>query len=376
MSIIILLAISALIALGAFCFNDKSSQAVSIMEYAEKLARGYFYDEAIEAASKAGESGKERIKEYQALKQELVNYEGKIYHIFFHSLILEPTKAFSSAKAQGYNDWMTTRAEFEKMLPLLKERGYILTDIDYIAKGNIKLPKGKKPLIISVDDVNYYEYMRGCGFADRLTVEYDGKVVCVVKNNGKSYIDSLGDVMSILDDFVAKNPDFSYRGAKGIVGVTGYEGVFGYRLKNAQEKQQAKKVADALKQNKWKIACHSYSHSQKFRDGSISVNELKKDLTKWANALEDIVGKTNIFIAPFGLNIPYNDARTRVLKDMGYNIYCGVGRGMHASHKGDMFYSDRFNMDGYTLQNCPNAVSKYFFNPAFVLDKSRPKNKK
>ena len=35
--------------------------------------------------------------------------------------------------------------------------------------------------------------------------------------------------MPIVDDFVREHPDFSYRGDKGTIALTGYNGVLGYR---------------------------------------------------------------------------------------------------------------------------------------------------
>ena len=37
------------------------------------------------------------------------------------------------------------------------------------------------------------------------------------------------DVVPLIDRFVEEHPDFSYRGAKGIVALTGYNGILGYR---------------------------------------------------------------------------------------------------------------------------------------------------
>ena len=36
------------------------------------------------------------------------------------------------------------------------------------------------------------------------------------------------DMVPLIDRFVEKHPDFSYRGAKGIVALTGYNGILGY----------------------------------------------------------------------------------------------------------------------------------------------------
>ena len=39
-----------------------------------------------------------------------------------------------------------------------------------IKKKSLKLPKGKKPLILSIDDMNYYEYMRGNGLCRSFSI--------------------------------------------------------------------------------------------------------------------------------------------------------------------------------------------------------------
>ena len=41
----------------------------------------------------------------------------------------------------------------------------------------IYLPRGKKPFVLSEDDVCYYEYMTGTGFATKLCLDENGKVV-------------------------------------------------------------------------------------------------------------------------------------------------------------------------------------------------------
>ena len=82
---------------------------------------------------------------------------------------------------------------------------------------------------MSVDDVSYYEYMTGHGFASKLVVGEDGTPTSEYTNPDGSLSYGSYDVVPILDDFVETHPDFSYRGAKGIIALTGYEGIFGYR---------------------------------------------------------------------------------------------------------------------------------------------------
>ena len=304
-------------------------------------------------------------------------YNGKVYHIFFHSLIINPKLAFSCSMKDGYNNWMTTRDEFKKILNKLYANNFILININelityknnQLTKNQLILPKGKKPLIISIDDVNYYEYMKGSGFADRLVVQ-DGKVTTVVKTGSGEIIDWEGDVIPILDSFVAKHPDFSHKGAKGIVAVTGYQGVFGYRLKNYQEITQARQVAQVLKKTGWLIANHSFGHSTKFKKG-ISFADFKKDLDKWDNIIANIAGKTNIYISPFGVCFDTNDSKMRYLKSKGYNIFCPVYKEMSIKYQNNILISERLNIDGFTMLKYPQRIRKYFFNPACVVDRRR-----
>ena len=147
---------------------------------------------------------------------------------------------------------MTTISEFNAIMEQMYARGYVLVDIHDMVKqvktddgktvykqGDIYLPEGKKPFVLSVDDVNYYQYMtdgdgdgyadaKGDGFAHKLVIGKDGKVTNEYYEKDGTLVTGSYDVLPLLEDFIEKHPDFSYRGAKGILAVTGYEGVFGY----------------------------------------------------------------------------------------------------------------------------------------------------
>ena len=308
----------------------------------------------------------------QNQKEKLVPYDGKFYHVFFHSLIVYPELAFDGEYThEGYDMWMTTVSEFKAMLPQLYERGFILYPLNEVKQGEpVMVPEGKKPLVISVDDVNYYDYMKKDGFADRLAVDAQGNVVCEVKTPGGDVeLSYEGDVMPILDSFVKEHPDFSYKGAKGIVAVTGYEGVFGYNFIKAEgeEKEnliaEAKKVAQALKNTGWQIACHSYTHNDYFKDGSVSMDRLTYDTNRFKERIYDVVLQPDIYISPFGYHLSEDDERLQYLKDMGYNIFCPV------SSTGRTFFTDegvliqdRFNLDRYNMRTKKEFINNTFFD--------------
>ena len=144
-------------------------------------------------------------------------------------------------KVKDYNYVMTTVDEFCRILEEMYTRGYVLVSIYDVASYEtqadgtqvmkhqpIYLPEGKKPFVLSVDDVSYYEYMTGHGFASKLVVGEDGTPTSEYTNSDGSLSYGSYDVVPILDDFVETHPDFSYRGAKGIIALTGYEGCLLY----------------------------------------------------------------------------------------------------------------------------------------------------
>lgn len=340
------------------------------------LSASYNYDEAL-ALIEASEYAQK--DEFLALKQEteqkkaeLVPYDGPYYHVFFHSLIIYPELAFDGDyKHEGYDMWMTTVSEFKAMLPQLYERGFILYPLNEVkAEGEILLPPGKKPLIISIDDVNYYGYMKGDGFADKLVINDEGNLACEVTTPTGEVITTYdGDVMPILDEFVRAHPDFSFKGAKGVVAVTGYEGVYGYRTVKLEGEEQEKAKAEALKISKkltetgWLLACHSYTHNDYFRDNNVSMEDLTYDTNRFAERISDLIYNTDIYISPFGYHLPEGDERLQYMKDMGYNIFCPVSPAMR-TYKTDegVLFSERFNLDRYNMRTKKEFINETFFD--------------
>ncbi len=354
----------------------KEAEIGKVVSRAETLAKGYFYDEALEALSSSEFAKEEKAvaaaDKIKKAKSELVEYDGQFYHIFFHSLIVYPELAFDGdLMHEGYDMWMTTASEFKAMLPQLYERGFVLCSLKDIKAGEKMLfPKDKKPLIISIDDVNYYDYMENDGFADRLVVDEKGNIVCEVKTpEGKTELSYDGDVMPILDKFVEEHPDFSYRGAKGVVAVTGYEGVFGYDFIDEDEKEKEKlkaeatKVAKALKNTGWLIACHSYTHNEYFKDGSVSNQNLHYDTNRFKERIYETVFEPDIYISPFGYHLREGDERLQYLKNMGYDYFCPVSTAMRTSFtKEGVVIQERFNMDRFTMRTKKDYINETFFD--------------
>jgi len=322
-----------------------------------------------------------------------------VSHLFFHSLVVDPERAFDNdAEAPGYLDYMVTVDEFNEILNQLYERDYILISphdlYEVDADGGVEsipleIPEDKKPLVLSFDDLSYYEYMDDDGFADRLVLN-DGKVV-------NEYTDAAGtqhtgsyDHVPILDAFVEEHPDFSHDGAKGTIALTGYNGVFGYRTSDLtydesdtnieQEQEAAKEVADELKEHGWEFASHSWGHIN-FTTSPVSF--IQEDHEKWQREVEPLIGETDLLVYPFGADIAgvedYAGAKFEYLKEQGFHAFFHVDASVPAwgQLRPEYLREARINVDGISLKNAIDGKSdtlEEFFDPATVVDPARPES--
>ena len=166
-----------------------------------------------------------------------------------------------------------TVTEFQKILQDLYRRNYVLVDPESIAdsgdgtmkEGKVSVPIGKKPLTITETGAGYtpgYD-----GHADSLTQKEDGSLT-------NTYTDSDGkvqtgdvDVITCLDAFIREHPDFSSQDARGVIAVTGQNGMFGYALE-VSGNQAGKLSADAVREVQENEARYSGSDSGDTGTGS------------------------------------------------------------------------------------------------------------
>jgi len=319
---------------------------------------------------------------------ELVPYEGPVEHIFFHPLIVYPELAFDQdAMAQGYDDWFVTVPEFKQILEALYQKGYILISIDSLVERKVVdgkavltarqllLPKGKKPLILSIDDLNYYEYMRQNGNAHKLVLDEQNKVATYsLTPQGKAEISYDNEIVPILDRFVEEHPDFSHEGAKGVIALTGYEGVLGYQTHRLdapqyeQEKQEALRVIEQLKRTGWTFASHGYGHLDARK---VSYQRLVADTERWKREVEPLLGPTHVYIYPYGSRVETGSAKHRYLIEAGFYVLCSVGPAPYRLQTADALMMDRRHIDGLAFKTQRERLLP-LFDSRQIIDPVRP----
>lgn len=381
---------------------DSGSAADRKVVAAAKLyAAQYDFDKAIALlADNTSPLGQQTVARLRKQKRQLKRWKRtlKVPHLFFHSLIVDPAAAFDDDEDQdGYNEYMVTVKEFKAMLRQLLAKGYVLVTPEDLAsqdkhgkmrKSEILLPAGKKPLVLSQDDVNYYKYMKGDGFASNLTIGADGRVTnTYVGKDGHTRHGSY-DLVPLVDDFIKAHPEFSYRGAKGILGVTGYNGVLGYRTSKRENpkdpqlrgrQRTAKHVADRLKSDGWQFASHTWGHIDVKASG---LPLIRADAGRWNREVRPIVGRTDKLILPFGADLKgrgrYAGAKYQFLKKDGFHYYFNVDASTYAwaqRHR-QYFRQTRINVDGIRLEGNIKGYDKSlapFFSAKKVIDPARPR---
>ena len=385
-----------------------------IYKRAKLYSQQYNYDKAIKALKESSyyetnSRFQHAVEVYQKKKDSCVSWPiDQVTHVFYHTLIADTSKAFDGDyKAADYDQVMTTIDEFNKITQSMYDKGYVMVNIYDLAKvdengnmsaGEILLPPGKVPFVLSQDDVCYYHYMDGDGFATKLVVDEDGKIRNEYVNDDGSVSVGDYDMVPLIDRFVEEHPDFSYRGAKGIVALTGYNGILGYRTDISYEtrpddldqnkvdwlnshpdfnldteREEAKKVAQAMKEDGWVFASHTWGH---LNVSQISLERLQADTQKFKENVDPLIGGTDIIIFAFGADLTgvedYSGDKFEYLKSQGYNYYCNVDSSKYYVQLRDRYFRmGRRNLDGYRMYYNPDLLTD-LFDASAVFDPARP----
>ncbi|MCC8127255.1 MAG: polysaccharide deacetylase [Clostridiales bacterium] len=384
-----------------------------LLAEADALASGYDYDAAIERISSDAEfadtpEAAAAIAGYEETKAALIRADiSEITHVFFHSLIVDPSKAFDDeADQDGYNQVMTTVDEFKKILQSMYEKGYVLVRLHDMAyettdesgntvmkAGDILLPEGKKPFVMSQDDLCYYSYMDGDGFASRMIIGEDGYPTCEMDMEDGSVSVGSYDLIPILEDFIREHPDFSYRGARAVIAFTGYEGILGYRTASSyaesnpnyqQDRETAAQVAQCLREHGWELASHSWGH---LNLGKVEWDRFRTDCDNWESEVESLIGTTDIILFPFGADVndwhvySHDNERYDYLYRCGFRYYCNVDASSQywVQLGTDSLRQGRRNLDGYRMWQDMTAEAEGrerrledLFHAEDVFDAARP----
>lgn len=379
--------------------DDKETAKKKTMDEAQLLATQYDYDAAIAKVQTiegydTDEECTAAIKGWEDIKATLVGYTAKdVTHIFYHTLVEDPELAFECDPgiAEGFKLWMTTIVEFDRITNSMYNDGYVLCSLydffeesydedgtPHFKEKTVYLPPGKTPFILSIDDLSYYHTYTGHGMATKLVLDDNGKITCEYVERDGTTVTGSYDCVPRMNDFMEEHPDGCYRGARGTIALTGYNGIFGYRTDESyvtqenldqdkidwlkenpdfdhdKEVAEAKKIADEMKAEGWDFASHTWGH---IRVGKAALEKIKIDTEKWLKNVKPIIGDTECIIFAHGQDLSSSDSydtdnneKYKYLASKGFHIFLNVDSYAKTMSVHDLYvHGGRRNLDGYRL---------------------------
>lgn len=390
-------------------------EATALLEDAQQLAMAYDFDGALSILSSfSGNISdfpelKKAMDEYTITKHSMVPWKAsQVPNLSFHVLIAELTSALKDPTygdieggTKQYNRNFVTIGEFTSILKRLYDNGYVLVnfsdlfsyeysaDVDaYVyTEKELLLPQGKKPFLLTETHCNYYTYMvdidrdgtpdpNGAGFANKLRWD-NGFYNEMVATDGSTVTGAL-DLVPILENFISLHPDFSYRGARAILALSGYDGIFGYRITSEdlsnqeleQERSEAAALVTALKDAGYTIACYTYEN---ISYGAKSAARVEEDILDWQEKIAPVVGETDIlvFAQESDIGTSYdNNEKFDILYENGYRYFLGSSPFLSCEVEKDYVRHTRLMVTGSNLYYHPEYFSQ-IFNINNLLDLRR-----
>lgn len=205
------------------------------------------------------------------------NEVGKIMVVMFHNFV----ESFTPTKYDN-GEYTTTFSEFEKLLPMLYEKGYRLINLNDFLNNDISVPAGCIPMIFTFDDGTPGQFN---------LVEENGSLKANVKS-----------AVGIMEKFNETHPDF---GLKGTFFVNLGNGTF-------QGEGTLQQRLQYLVDKGFEIGNHTYTHIN--LKETKDADKIQKEIGLNQKTISELIPgyKMTTFSLPYGL--PSKDLQNYVHK--------------------------------------------------------------
>lgn len=301
-------------------------------------------------------------------KNQLYEYSGDIEILSFNPLISYPqlvlNKKNSSASQLDENN--ITTDEFKKILLSIYEKNYVLVSPQSLKFNSNTIttlvPKGKKPIVLILEDVRYDTKENGC--VEKLILENNNIATYTPKRAINDRISHDNDFITILENFIDIHPSFSVGGARAVLVIDGSKGIFGYNTQktNATSKYQIKKALEIINYLKTKgyiFASESYGSS---------INEsyinFASGLNSWNTEIEPLIDeKANILFLNSSLENDIDDStrsKLNLISSYNYSIIIGTETKSRYCKINNMNYMAAKQVSGRSLRHNHDSFSGLF----------------
>ena len=301
-----------------------------------------------------------------------IEYNGEIEHLAFNTLISFPEKALNKTNDNStiLDETKITPNEFKKILQELYSNNYILISMKdlFIIENNtivfkpILIPHNKKPLVLSFDNVTYKSSFKNNGEIDKIIIDNEGKFATYsTKQNIQNRIAYDNEFLTILEQFVFDNPDFSNNNAKGLIFLTINNGILGYQINpksNSSRRDQSRitELIKRLQKSGWEFGSNNYEYIQ---DDTLSTMQFIKNITLWNKYLTPIISTTPYYSSPYGHYLDNQD-QLSILKDNNFKIFFYNNFNCNLQIKNNAIFMSRKFVSGSTIRNNQEEFHKLF----------------
>lgn len=345
----------------------------------QMMAAGQYYSayqllESVYEAFPDREEVKQRMEECdRRVPPAVESWNGSVEVLSVKPLIVRPELAFDrSSEATYAAGSLITAKEFQCLLDELYRNDYILISVRQLENWpdrgvDIKVPAGKKPLVLVLERYQYTVLNQVCGSAGRLYLDANGQLTCEAGDQeGRAY-----SAITLLEDFLDEHPDFAFDGAKALLAFNFQESVFGFTvnpeqvaasqaawLRVGQEypevteeelKTARDKVAEVfgyLRYHGWDFACSGYVG---YNTGELDPAELTQEVDQWLALTAPWLPEVGTFVYPNGSHVYGSEDLLDILLDRGFHVFISEGPKPYHFFESNFLHLDGTAVNGITL---------------------------
>lgn len=276
------------------------------------------------------------------------------------SVVADPARAMQSSRRTYYMQNVLPEASVQAMLQSLYDRGFVLIDPEAGMQqtgriDGIRVPEGKKPVLLVVEGMNYLPDRSKTGGFQTLHLDAEGgRISTWLDANGALQQGRDGDVTGIVDRFVQDHPDFAFDGARGMIILDSEEPFFGTiatqrQLRNVNARlaeeggewvqpepsiwEEGAKQVQALAQN---LRAQGWSFAWTFRAdmdfAGMTMVEWEQEIAQRQKSVESLLGPVQGFAFPPTLSMGNEDRRFQLLFEQGLHVFLEAGEGFATPH--------------------------------------------